>query len=219
MIMIVIQTAHRDALPVALQFPSYIAVLAAVVSLDCETTVGPQLPLGTEPVWCLQQRHQQRCTYRTDGRNLAQQFDGIMFVALRQQIASRFLAHRLQQIQLLIIPFSPPTNSGFLDLGQPFGAMPRRCGAGDSSDSATGGAPALCLESSAGRARDVLFWQFMARAGIVLSVLISSPSDVVAERATVQTAIYDWNNTYASQLGITLEPVQWRTHAYPDSGD
>ena len=51
--MIVIQTAHRDALAVALQFASHIAVLAAVVSLDRETAVGPELSLGTETVRCL----------------------------------------------------------------------------------------------------------------------------------------------------------------------
>jgi hypothetical protein len=39
---------HGHALPVASQFPSHRAVLAAVVSLECETTVGPQLALGTE---------------------------------------------------------------------------------------------------------------------------------------------------------------------------
>ena len=48
------QSAHRDALSVALQFASTIAVLAAVVSLDGEATVGPQLPFGTETVWGLQ---------------------------------------------------------------------------------------------------------------------------------------------------------------------
>ena len=39
---------------------------------------------------------------RTDRRNLAKQFHGIMLAALAQQIASRLLTHRLQQIQLLI---------------------------------------------------------------------------------------------------------------------
>src|SRR5579864_6014679 len=34
-------SAHRDALAVATQFASHGAVLAAVVSLDGETTVGP----------------------------------------------------------------------------------------------------------------------------------------------------------------------------------
>ena len=70
--MVVIQSAHRDALAVALQFASHIAVLAAVVSLDGETTVGPQLALGAETVGGLQQCHQQGRPNRTDGRNLTQ---------------------------------------------------------------------------------------------------------------------------------------------------
>ena len=53
-VVVVPQSAHRDALAVALQFASHIAVLAAVVSLDGETIVGPQLPFGTETVWGLQ---------------------------------------------------------------------------------------------------------------------------------------------------------------------
>ena len=40
----------------------------------------------------------------------------------RSRRASR---HRLQQIQLLIEPFGPQTNSSFCNLGQPLGAMPR----------------------------------------------------------------------------------------------
>src|ERR1017187_9324278 len=103
--MIVIQTTYGDALPVALQFPAHIAVLASFVRLDCETTVCPQLSLCPETMWCLQQRHQQGSTDRTDGRNLAQQFDGMVFVALPQQIVPRLLPHRLQQIQLLVEAF------------------------------------------------------------------------------------------------------------------
>lgn len=59
----------------------------------------------------------------------------------------------------------------------------------------------------------------MARATIVLSVLISSPSDVAAECATVVTAVHDWNSSYSQELGIILDPVRWQTHAYPESGD
>ncbi len=67
LIVVVIQTAHRDALSVALQFASYTAVLATVVSLDCETAVGPQLSLGTETMRGLQQGHQQGGANRTEG--------------------------------------------------------------------------------------------------------------------------------------------------------
>ena len=40
-IVVVIETAYRHALPVALQFASHRAVLPAVVGLDGEPTVGP----------------------------------------------------------------------------------------------------------------------------------------------------------------------------------
>jgi hypothetical protein len=59
----------------------------------------------------------------------------------------------------------------------------------------------------------------MARAAIVLGVLISSPSDVLAETATIRTAINDWNSSHSRDLGIFLEPIHWQTHAYPESGD
>jgi hypothetical protein len=42
-----------------------------------------------------------------------------MLPALAQQIPSRFLSYRLQQIQLLIETFRPQANPGLRDLGQP----------------------------------------------------------------------------------------------------
>ena len=65
-IVVVTQATHGHPLPVSLQFPSDIAVLAAVVGLQRETTVSPQLTLGTETVWRLQLRNQQGCTNRAD---------------------------------------------------------------------------------------------------------------------------------------------------------
>jgi len=81
-----------------------------------ENAVCPQLTLGTERVWGLQLPDQQGCTNRTERRNLAKQFHRMMLAALGQQGASRLLTHRLQQIQLLIEPFGPETNSGFRDI-------------------------------------------------------------------------------------------------------
>jgi hypothetical protein len=40
-----------------------------------------------------------------------------MLAALHQQVASRCLTYRLQQIQLLIEPFGSQTNSGLCNLG------------------------------------------------------------------------------------------------------
>ena len=45
-IVVVIQTAHREAFAVALQFASHVAVLAAIVSLDGETTGGVPFAVG-----------------------------------------------------------------------------------------------------------------------------------------------------------------------------
>jgi serine/threonine protein kinase len=72
MIMVAIQTAHGDALPIPSQLPLHIAVLAAVVRLDRKTTVSPQLALGAETVGRLQQCHKHGRTDGTDRRNLAQ---------------------------------------------------------------------------------------------------------------------------------------------------
>jgi hypothetical protein len=40
--MVMIQTAHGDALPVSYQFPSHEAVLTAVMSLNCEPQPAKQ---------------------------------------------------------------------------------------------------------------------------------------------------------------------------------
>ena len=65
-IVVFTQTSHRHALAISLQFASDVAVLAAVVSLNCETTVGPELALRSETMWCLQQCDQQGSSNRTD---------------------------------------------------------------------------------------------------------------------------------------------------------
>src|ERR1700723_3695914 len=69
--MVIVQTAHRDAFPVSLDLPSDIAILAAVVRLDRETAVSPQLALGTKTVRGLQQGYQQGGSNRTDRRKAA----------------------------------------------------------------------------------------------------------------------------------------------------
>ena len=59
LVVVVVQTTHADALTVALPLASHVAILAAVMGLDGETTVGPKLALSSETVGCLQQCHQQ----------------------------------------------------------------------------------------------------------------------------------------------------------------
>ena len=53
----------------------------------------------------------------------------------------------------------------------------------------------------------------------VLNVLISSPSDVSAERDAVEKAIHEWNTNHRKSTGIMLEPVRGRTHSYPAMGE
>jgi hypothetical protein len=53
----------------------------------------------------------------------------------------------------------------------------------------------------------------------VLNVLISSPSDVSAERDAVESAIQEWNINHHRSMGIMLHPVRWETHAFPALGD
>jgi|KBSMisStandDraft_5_1062788.scaffolds.fasta_scaffold04181_5 hypothetical protein len=58
----------------------------------------------------------------------------------------------------------------------------------------------------------------MARASLVLSVLVASPSDVPEERAAVVNAINQWNSEHSRKTKIHLEAVRWETHAYPATG-
>jgi hypothetical protein len=53
----------------------------------------------------------------------------------------------------------------------------------------------------------------------ILNVLISSPSDVNAERDAVESAIQEWNINHHKSTGILLHPVRWETHAFPALGD
>lgn len=65
----------------------------------------------------------------------------------------------------------------------------------------------------------MLFWRVMARASLVLSVLIASPSDVSEERNAAVAAITEWNAAHSRRMKISLEPVRWETHSYPASGE
>src|SRR5580700_10038536 len=77
-----------------LQLSSHVTVLRAVMRLNRETAVGPQLSLGAETMRGLDQRDEQRGSDRADRRNLAQEFGCALFATLGQQI----LPHRLAQL-------------------------------------------------------------------------------------------------------------------------
>jgi hypothetical protein len=70
LIVVFVQTTHPDALTIGLQFPANLTVLAAIMRLDGETAVGPELALAAETVGCLQQCHPPSCPNRTNRWNL-----------------------------------------------------------------------------------------------------------------------------------------------------
>lgn len=51
-----------------------------------------------------------------------------------------------------------------------------------------------------------------------VQILIASPGDVVQERQAAEGAIARWNAMHARDSGVTLLPVRWETHAYPQMG-
>jgi hypothetical protein len=79
MVVILIETTELLGFLGAVQLSADIAVLRTVVGLNAQATIGPQLPLATEPVRGLDQRDQAGCSNRTNARNLAQQFRCLMF--------------------------------------------------------------------------------------------------------------------------------------------
>jgi hypothetical protein len=52
----------------------------------------------------------------------------------------------------------------------------------------------------------------------ILNVLIASPTDVIAERDAVVSAISEWNASHHVTTGIMLHPVRGETHSYPATG-
>lgn len=53
---------------------------------------------------------------------------------------------------------------------------------------------------------------------IAVQVLIASPADVVQERQAAEVAMARWNAMHARDSGVTLLPITWETHAYPEMG-
>src|SRR3984893_11360515 len=107
----------------AFQLALHDSVFPARGSFQCQTTVGPQSSLGAKTMWRLQQSNEQSRPYRSDRRNLAQQFHRAVFSAFRQQISSYLLAQRPQGVQLLVVDLRPAMHAGFCDLAEPLGAI------------------------------------------------------------------------------------------------
>src|ERR1700726_4064088 len=57
-IVVSVQSADRALLLRSLQLPVHTTVISAALGLDAKTAVGPQLPLGAETVWGLQNAKQ-----------------------------------------------------------------------------------------------------------------------------------------------------------------
>jgi len=49
-------------------------------------------------------------------------------------------------------------------------------------------------------------------------VLIASPSDLAEERQAATDAVNEWNGLHAAAESVVLLPVNWETHATPESG-
>jgi nucleoside 2-deoxyribosyltransferase len=53
----------------------------------------------------------------------------------------------------------------------------------------------------------------------VYRVLIASPSDLKEERYAATQAVNDWNALHSAEESVTLQPVLWETHAFPQMGE
>jgi len=59
----------------------------------------------------------------------------------------------------------------------------------------------------------------MPRTESVISMFISSPSDVSAEREILEGIVNELNKTWSRSLGIRFEPIMWETHSRPAFGN
>ena len=111
--MVGIQSAKLLRFLGALQLSFDIAVLRAVARFQPQAAIGPQLPLGTEPMGRLHQCDQLSRPNRTDTRDLAKQFGCVMLPALGQKILPHFTAQALQRVQLLVIVLGATAHASF----------------------------------------------------------------------------------------------------------
>src|ERR1700681_3867166 len=109
----------------AFQLALHDSVFPARGSFQCQTTVGPQLPLGAKTMRRLHQSNEQNGPNGSNRRNLSQQFHGAVFPALSQQISSYLFAKQPKCVQLLVVNPRPTRHPGCAYLGQPLGAIAR----------------------------------------------------------------------------------------------
>jgi|SRR5215475_7396489 len=123
--MILVEFADGDHLLGASELSADHAVLRTVARFQSQTTLGPELPFGAEPVWRLNEREQQDCSNRTDRRDLAQQPRGVVFFAFGEQLLSHLLMPNPQAVKLLVVELGPAMYATVFDFCEPLGTMAR----------------------------------------------------------------------------------------------
>lgn len=58
----------------------------------------------------------------------------------------------------------------------------------------------------------------MPQSGLIIRVLVASPSDCVHERKIIPEVIAAWNAVHSLDRAAVIEPVLWETHSYPELG-
>jgi len=53
----------------------------------------------------------------------------------------------------------------------------------------------------------------------VITVFVSSPSDLEEENNRLEEVVKELNSTWSRKFAVRLELVRWATHAYPAMGD
>src|ERR1700736_5502457 len=83
-IVVGVETANSQEFLGAFQLALHDSVFPARGSLQCQTTVGPQLPLGAKTMRRLHQSNEQNGSNGSNRRNLAQQFHRAVFPTFGQ---------------------------------------------------------------------------------------------------------------------------------------
>src|SRR2546427_11054558 len=91
----------------------------AAVGLQSQTAVGPELPLGAQEMWRLDQSDQQSRPDRTNRWNLTQPLHRGVLAALGQQLTPHLLAQNSQGIERLAVELGQTSHAGFGAPGQP----------------------------------------------------------------------------------------------------
>src|SRR3984893_4431096 len=116
MVVISIQPTNLLGFLGALHLSAHKAVLRTIAGLNAQPAVGPELPLAAKPVRGLHQPDQTGGSNRTDAGNLAQQFRGLMFPTLGQELGSYVSPQDLQSVQLLIEQLCAAAHAGLRNL-------------------------------------------------------------------------------------------------------